>query len=235
MTSTRKNILIVEDEVLIARQIQKTLELNNYNCIGICVDYTSAIQKLETHAVDLVLLDVNLNGKKTGIDLAKYINQKSSIPFLFLTSYSDRNTLSKLKLCSPIGYLNKPFNDTTLLTNIEIFFDSESNLKNLMTPIKYGAKVININIQELIYVESDHIYLNFYFINRLSTIRLSLSKFLQQIPNNQLIQINRSVVINPNLVNSFSQNKVKINDKTFKISELHKENYNVFFLKFTDK
>lgn len=131
-----KNILIVEDEILIANRIKKTLEDNGYNCIGISVDYADAIELLENTAVDFVLLDVNLNGHKSGIDIANYINLKLPAPFIFLTSYNDTITLNKLKLVNPVGYINKPINESTLLTKIDIYFSSLSKISSNIISLK---------------------------------------------------------------------------------------------------
>lgn len=120
----QKNILIVEDEVLIATQIQMFLEFNGYNCVGIAVDYTDAIELLENEHIDLILLDVKINGLKDGIDLAKHITKNLALPFLFLTSYNDADTIRELKSLNPIGYINKPINDTILLKNIDVYFNS---------------------------------------------------------------------------------------------------------------
>lgn len=179
----QKNILIVEDEVLIASQIEMFLEFNGYNCVGITADYTGAIKLLENNHVDLILLDVKMNGSKDGIDLAKYINENLALPFLFLTSYNDTDTLKKLKLLNPIGYINKPINDATLLTNIDLYFSSRKRYGQTIIPIQAGTKIYNINCTDLQYVESEHVYINLYFTNHIQTIRLSLTNFLQQLPN----------------------------------------------------
>lgn len=220
----QKNILIVEDEVLIASQIEMFLEFNGYNCVGIAVDYTGAIELLESNPVDLILLDVKINGFKDGIDIAKYVNQKLALPFLFLTSYNDVDTLKELKILNPIGYINKPINDATLLTNIDLYFTSTKRYTQHIVPIKSGSKTYNINCTDLHYVESEHVYVNLHFTNHTQTIRLSLTKFLQQLPNNELTQINRSTAINPNAINLIEKSKLKVKDRVFKISENHKSN-----------
>ena len=71
-----KSILIVEDEVLVAKQIERQLIKHGYDSAGIAIDYTGAIEKLKDQKVDLVLLDININGSKSGIDVAKYLNEK---------------------------------------------------------------------------------------------------------------------------------------------------------------
>lgn len=225
--SHKKNILIVEDEVLIASQIEMFLELNNYNCVGIAVDYTGAIELLERNPVDLILLDVKINGSKGGIDIAKHINKTLGLPFLFLTSYNDKDTLHELKSLNPVGYINKPINDATLLTNIDLYFNSTKRYTQHIVSIQSGTKTYNINCTDLQYVESEHVYLNLIFTNHKQTIRLSLSKFLQQLPNSELIQINRSSAINPNIINLIGKSTLKIKDKVFKISEKHKSNLKI--------
>jgi len=222
--SRQKNILIVEDEVLIASQIEIFLELNGYNCVGIAVDYTGAIELLESKPVDLILLDVKINGFKDGIDIAKYVNQKLALPFLFLTSYNDVDTLKELKILNPIGYINKPINDATLLTNIDLYFSSTKIHTQHIVPIQSGTKVYNINCTDLQYIASEHVYINLFFTNHTQTIRLSLTKFLEQLPSKELIQINRSTAINPNAINHIGKSSLKLNDKVFKISEKHKSN-----------
>ncbi len=222
----QKNILIVEDEVLIASQIEMFLELNGYKCVGIAVDYTGAIELLESNPVDLILLDIKINGSKDGIDVAKYVNKKLGLPFLFLTSYNDVETLKELKHLNPISYINKPINDATLLTNIDLYFCSTKIHTQHIVPIQSGTKVYNINCTDLHYAESEHVYINLYFTNHTQTIRLSLTKFLEQLPNNELLQINRSTAINPNAINIIGKSKLKVKDKVFKISENHKSDLN---------
>ena len=226
MEMTKKNILIVEDEVLIATQIQMFLEFNGYNCVGIAVDYTGAIELLESNPVDLILLDIKINGFKTGIDLAKYINQNLGLPFLFLTSYNDAETLQELKHLHPIGYINKPINDATLLTNIDLYFSSTRTQTQHIVTIKSGTKTYNINCTDLQYIESEHVYINLFFKNQTQSIRISLTKFLEQLPNKELVQINRSTAINPKSIKHIGKSSLKLNNQTFKISEKYKPDLN---------
>ncbi|MFY0631319.1 MAG: response regulator [Flavobacteriaceae bacterium] len=223
---SQKSILIVEDEVLIASQIEMFLELNGYNCVGIAVDYTGAIELLESNPVDLILLDIKINGSKDGIDIAKYVNKNLGVPFLFLTSYNDAETLKELKYLNPIGYINKPINDATLLTNIDLYFSSTKIHTQHIVPIQSGTKIYNINCTDLQYIESEHVYINLHFTKHTQTLRLSLTKFLEQLPNKELVQINRSTAINPNVIQHTGKSSLQVHDKVFKISEKHKDYFN---------
>jgi|JI10StandDraft_1071094.scaffolds.fasta_scaffold06116_15 DNA-binding NarL/FixJ family response regulator len=127
-------VLIVEDEPLIAENIAMYLNNNDYEVAGIAYDYEEGLLKLNVTKPDIVLLDINLDGKQDGIDLAGYIHQKLGIPFVFLSSYSDKNTLDRAKQVQPSGYLVKPFHEKTLLTTLEISlanFAGFNNLKNV--------------------------------------------------------------------------------------------------------
>ncbi|MBK8955056.1 MAG: response regulator transcription factor [Saprospiraceae bacterium] len=113
-------VLIVEDEPLIAENIAMYLNNHDYEVAGIAYDYEDGIMKLENDKPDIVLLDINLDGELDGIDLGKYIHEKIMIPFVFLSSYSDKSTLERAKQVQPSGYLVKPFHEKSLLTTLEI-------------------------------------------------------------------------------------------------------------------
>ena len=86
-------VLIVEDEPLIAEDIATALANNDFNVSGIAYSMEDALDELKRNLPDLVLLDINLNGGEEGIEIAHEINARYSLPFVFLTSYSDKITL----------------------------------------------------------------------------------------------------------------------------------------------
>ena len=90
-------VLIVEDEPLIAENLAMYLNNNDYEVAGIAYDFEEGMHHLKEGKPDIVLLDINLEGKQDGIDLGKYIHEKLGIPFVFLSSYSDKNTLDRAK------------------------------------------------------------------------------------------------------------------------------------------
>lgn len=114
------NVLIVEDEPLIAEDIAQGLEKNDFAVSAIVYTKEDALEQLNTNLPDMVLLDINLSGKMSGIDIAEKINTVYNIPFIFITSYSDKNTLEKAKHTEPCGYIVKPFNEASLYSTLEI-------------------------------------------------------------------------------------------------------------------
>jgi len=140
-------VLIVEDEPLIAEDIATALANNDFNVSGIAYSMEDALDELKRNLPDLVLLDINLNGGEEGIEIAKLINERYSLPFVFLTSYSDRITLLHAKNTEPAGYIVKPFTDAGLYATLEIaLFNHTQKNKHLfpeLTVEKINAVLTN--------------------------------------------------------------------------------------------
>lgn len=113
-------ILIIEDEAIIAQDIESQIEELGYDSAGIIHNGDKAVDYLSFHTPDLVLCDINIKGTLDGIDVANAVRAKKKIPFVFLTSMTDRGTIEKAKSALPYGYIVKPFDKRDLLTNIEM-------------------------------------------------------------------------------------------------------------------
>ncbi|MCF4966380.1 hybrid sensor histidine kinase/response regulator [Nostoc sp. CMAA1605] len=118
MTTTR--ILVVEDEVIVARTITSQLSQLGYTVIGTASSGKVAIAKALETRPELVLMDIILKGEMDGIDTASYIREYLDIPVIFLTAYGDDHTLQRAKITQPFGYIVKPFTSKDLRIAIEI-------------------------------------------------------------------------------------------------------------------
>lgn len=124
----KTKILIVEDEKITAEQMKIDLENSGYQVIGSVVSGEEAIKMVEELPVDLVIMDIYLKGEMDGIEAAREIRDRFGIPVIFLTAYSDEDTVQRAKLTEPSGYIikepfdliRKPFIEDELLTTIEI-------------------------------------------------------------------------------------------------------------------
>lgn len=134
-------ILIVEDEPVIAENISLYLDNNDFEVSGIAYDSEDAMQQLKENTPDAVLLDINLESDTDGIDIARYIQEHYQLPFIFLTSYSDRSTLERAKQVKPSGYIVKPFNERTLLASLEIAISNHAEEANHALPKLVMEKV----------------------------------------------------------------------------------------------
>ena len=113
-------ILIVEDEPAIAHDIAAILTGNGYQVCGIAHSSTKAMDYLVTKSPDIALLDISIKGDKDGVDIAHIIKKKHNIPFVFLTSFADKDTIERVKETAPYGYIVKPFKERDLAPAIEV-------------------------------------------------------------------------------------------------------------------
>ena len=117
---SNSRILVVEDEGIIAKDIESTLNRSGYSVIAVASSGEEAIKKaMETHP-DLVLMDIVLEGDMDGVAAAEKIRDRFDIPVVYLTAYSDDTTLQRAKITEPYGYILKPFQERELYTTIEM-------------------------------------------------------------------------------------------------------------------
>ncbi|MBK8820665.1 MAG: response regulator transcription factor [Saprospiraceae bacterium] len=148
-------VLIVEDEPIISDDIESTLLANDYDIAGKAYSSTQALDMLINRSPDIVLLDISIKGDKDGIDIAAIIREKYHLPFIFLTSFSDKITLERAIPTMPYGYIVKPFKDRDIITSIELAmfrFASENNTTSLdKTSIenRFGIQLTKMEFQVL--------------------------------------------------------------------------------------
>ncbi|MEM1325185.1 MAG: response regulator transcription factor [Bacteroidota bacterium] len=134
-------VLIVEDEILVAEDIKECLEEVGFGIAAMAHDATSAMRALKERMPDIVLLDINLKDKINGIELAQHINQYYRLPFVFLTSYADKSTIEAAKSTFPMGYLVKPFDSKDLLSALEITLMNFNRFQQQKQPL--SLKLLN--------------------------------------------------------------------------------------------
>jgi DNA-binding NarL/FixJ family response regulator len=114
------NVLVVEDEALVAAMIKEALSKSKYHVRAVAFDKSSAEKYLSSEPIDAVLLDINLAGQFEGIDIGRQIRDQHHIPFIYITAHADDQTLQNAKLTQPSGYIIKPFTERDLLAGLEI-------------------------------------------------------------------------------------------------------------------
>jgi len=112
--------MIIEDEALVAMDIESRLLKMGFGVAGIYGDADKALGYLEIHQPDLILCDINIDGNADGIDIAMYVNKHKHIPLIFGTALPDRCTLERANKALPYGYIVKPFEDSDLISASEM-------------------------------------------------------------------------------------------------------------------
>ena len=114
------SVLIVEDENIIARDLSRIMKKFGYNI----ADVVSSGEEVITRAIELeptlILMDIKLNGKMTGIEAAEEIKKIIDVPVIYITAYADTEIIQEAKLTEPFAYIVKPFDEKALHTSIEI-------------------------------------------------------------------------------------------------------------------
>jgi len=116
----QRKILVVEDETIIARDLQSKLEGLGYSVSAVVPSGEEAVEKTGELMPDLVLMDIVLEGDMDGIEAAGLIKNRFNIPVIYLTAYADDNTLGRAKVTEPFGYMIKPFQERELRSIIEM-------------------------------------------------------------------------------------------------------------------
>jgi PAS domain S-box-containing protein len=133
MPDKSKTIMVVDDEALIAAQIQAYLELKGYTVAGRAISGEEAVEKARKLRPSLMLMDIMLGeGKLDGISAAEIIHRELDIPVIFITAYGNEETINRTKVVDPAGFIAKPFSEQDLEAAIELAFfriDKESQLK----------------------------------------------------------------------------------------------------------
>src|SRR5659263_275510 len=148
--SDEKQILVVEDEILIAEGLQRKLKAMGYAVPVIVSSGEEAIKKTKENNPDLVLMDINLYGKMDGIEAASKIHSFSDIPVIYLTAYADNKTLERAKITEPYTYLIKPFKDREVQINLEIAFYKNKMEKMLKDSVTKASE------EDMFYGVSEH-------------------------------------------------------------------------------
>lgn len=229
---------IVEDELVIARTILNTLDELGYLHCGPAINYSEAIEMLDKNKPDLLLLDIQLSGKKDGIDVAQKINELYQVPFIFLTANSDAETIERAKKVKPHAYIVKPFTKEELFAAIEIAFSNFSNtgnrnakpelatsyhVKNFMF-VKDGYVFRKIYFNELLYLESDANYVTLHLKSqRKVMVRSTLNEFIEHLDQKIFIRIHRSYSVNITLVDDIFPTEVAVEGTKIPIGRSYRE------------
>lgn len=230
-------ILIVEDESLVAMDMERMLTKLGYEVLPHANSYQEAVQALEKHTADLVLLDITLSDTKTGIDLSQVIQQQYKIPFIYITSHSDRKTMDEALVTKPNGYLLKPFDADDLYSAIQVaLLNYTGQTANTSQPesslisegslyVKTDKSYVKVEIDDIYWIESEHNYL--YIISQKGKyiIRSNFKDFLQHLPSAQFMQVHKSFMVNLKKVDAFSHADIRINGKEIPLSRMYKDDF----------
>jgi DNA-binding LytR/AlgR family response regulator len=159
-------IMIVEDEIIVAKDIQRILKKLGYEAFDPFANGKKALDSIEKLNPDIILLDINLKSSEIdGIMVAEQVHQHYQIPFIFLTAFSDKTTLERAKLTEPYGYIIKPFEEDDIRTAIEIaFYKYTKDLEMQNKGNRFAAALDNLEVAVIITDSNEKVI----FINKMA-------------------------------------------------------------------
>lgn len=221
-------VLIVEDELLIADHISRILRSAGFSNIHIAINVDEAITAIKDQKPQVVLTDIMLGSSKTGIDLGSLLQSDYKTPFIYITSHSDPEMLSKAKHTHPNAYLVKPFKKEDLLVAIELaLFSAEAAVKPKETQslfIKDGHAMAQIPHDDILYLEAEGNY-TFLHTNagKKRLIRSVITDIHEQLPSKDFFRIHRSYVVNKKYITEYKSAMVHIKDIKLPVGRTYKE------------
>lgn len=228
-------ILIIEDEFIIADNLSFILKELGYECYKPIASKLLAMEFFEKETPDLVLLDINLKGKYDGIEIGSHLNEKK-IPFIYITSNSDKETVDLAKKTHPLSYLLKPFTKDDIYTAIEIALDNpkkyeEETVSAITSPllnnslfIKSGSKYIKVKIEEITIIEADGKNVQIITVQKQKlAVKHSLEYMLNILSDANFVRVQRSFIINVQHLTAVNGEFVFIDQIAIPIGRLFKE------------
>jgi two-component system LytT family response regulator len=205
------NVLIIEDTPEQSDALRKVLLANKYNIVGVARNYTDALTLFYQNTVDIIVIDVFLDGKPEGITFAETINivPNASKPFVFLTSSQDRQIFERAKLTKPFSFLMKPFNELEILyalemavekfyeqTNVFLSEDQDTVISNDYMFIKKKNALKKVALQDILYIEVEDRYCNIITEKEKFVILISLTKISALLDKDKFIRTHRNYIVN---------------------------------------
>lgn len=215
-------ILIIEDEQIVSDIIKQMVESLGHEVVGLAQTEARAFKMIHEVETDLVILDVNLEGKKEGLKLARILKEEK-IAFMFLTSFTDSETLNEAKTSFPGSYLVKPFTEAELKAGIEIALMHGANNKERVIRVKDGYKTVLLYPEDILYVKADNLYIEVFTKTKKIVSRQTLMSFAEMLPPDQFYRVHRSFIINKKNVDSVSKNRIEIGQTVIPVSRSFKD------------
>jgi CheY-like chemotaxis protein len=229
------NVLIVEDEDIWAEYLATKLEDLGYAIAGIANTFEAAVQLLAATRYDIVLVDINLNHRNSGIEIGKLIYSLYKTPFIFITASFEPQTVADAVSAHPSAYLPKPVNPTSLMVAIQNAINNHQggHIAAHTTPaddvlfffVKQGNKYKKINWEEVVYLKAGKNYTMLYnapdktVYSVRSTFPKTLAEMVPAKLRNRFIQVNRAEAVQSTYINEMRSDEIFTSFGNFSVSE----------------
>jgi len=246
-------VLIVEDEGIVALELQESLQNEGFEVVAIVDNGPEALEIIKKEEIDIVLLDINIKGAWDGIETALQLKKQKNIPFIYVTAYADTNTFERAKATMPSAYLVKPFRINDLRKAIELamfhFTQQQENYQlareklskkentdldgilhfNNAIFIKQNYKYNKIGYDDILFLKADGNYTYIQTASKKHIVKYSLQNVIDIFNTDNFIRVHRSFAINMNHLTSFNETAIFINEEEIPIGRNYKDTFMQLF------
>ena len=223
----KPKVLLVEDDMIIATDISMLLEEQGYDIVGICTRAEHALETIESNAIDIVLMDINLKGQMNGIEASAIILKNQGPPVIFLTSNTDDATFQQAIETKPYAFISKPFNQADLARTVAVTWrrmqlekgeEKEQAERKEVLPaedhisimddrlfIRHKNELVKVFLKDILYAEADRSYCHLITENQKYFLSTTLLKIESQLPDDLFVRIHRSFVVNLKKIDSIGE------------------------------
>lgn len=225
-------IIIVEDEPIIAADLEMMLMRAGYEVLAIFDSGEEALPAIVEQKPDLLLFDIELAGKMDGVALAEMVNLRCPTPFLFITSYFDRATLDRVERVKPAAYIVKPFQEKNLIVNIELALH-KSTVKTTANErvsdkvidkifVKNQHELVALQTQDVLYIEAYDNYANVFTRDQKFILSHTLKSIEEKLTNSGFSRIHKSYLINTTHISSIQEGYVFMSEVKLPLGKSYK-------------
>jgi DNA-binding LytR/AlgR family response regulator len=245
MEQEKIKIVIIEDEFVIAEDIRTRLEEAGYEVINVFDTAEAALPSIITSSPDIILVDINLQGKMDGIQMVEQLQLKVNLPIAFITANSDTATYERARKTHPHAFLVKPFTTSNLLAAVDLalyHFSIESTpaviektvakehpddqfMVNQCLFVRANGKYKKICTNDLLFVEAAGSYVHIQTRAERHTLSQNLTHFQKKTPLPNLVRIHRSYIVNVDQVDSFEDAFIFIQNHKLPLSDNFKPDF----------
>jgi DNA-binding LytR/AlgR family response regulator len=215
-------LVIVEDEPIIAADMEIILQKLGYQVIGTFDNAEEALPFILLNNPDLLILDISLAGKMDGIALAEVIRVKTEIPYIFITSYVDKATISRVQNLQPAAYIVKPFQDKNLAVNIELALSRSDRFKKERTAptqieteqvfVRNNNELQALQASDITHIEASDNYAYVFTATNKYLLSHTLKSIEEKLAGMGFVRVHKSYLINIRHISSIQEGYLFMNE-----------------------
>lgn len=211
---SKTNVIVVEDESIVSKDIQHSLKKLGYQVVGAAATGEKALELVRSERPDIVLMDIMLKGDMNGTEAAEIIRAEFAIPVVFLTAYADEFTLAKAKVTEPYGYIIKPFKEIDLHTSIEMAIYKHGKEQEIIRErdllfsiienkdvsvdfifVKSNSRLVKLKTEDIYYIEALKDYVVIHTTDTRYTIHSTMKDIEIKMGITDFIRVHRSFIV----------------------------------------